>query len=92
MEEKLIKFIKENSLSFIGEGSGLNGQCVIISGYASYIGVQKPLIIINAIKEVFREVPSKEVKDEIKRVFDFALTYNYGKWWLSDEAKAQYKF
>jgi hypothetical protein len=88
---KLKKFIKDNSLSFTGTGSDLNGNCTIIAGYADFLGETDDINIIKAIKEDFPGI-SITILNEISRVFDFAYTYNYGNFWKTEAAKKQYKF
>lgn len=88
--EKLRKFITENELAFTGKGSASNSDCCLISGYADFIGVSDVKDIEKAIKLVFPK--KKDYKDELRRVFDFAYTYNYGNYWKSEEAKLMYKF
>ena len=89
MKEKLVKFIKKNSLSFSGTGSDLNGSCTVICGYADHIGAN-----IKSVKEAIEKTEvqvglSIDQNDEINKVYEFASTYNYGKWWNSPEAIAQ---
>jgi hypothetical protein len=88
MKEQLIKFIKDNSLNFNSSGSGLNSACVIISGYALYIGSDK-IYIEEAIEELF---PKADYKSELNKVFEFAQRNNYGTWWSNKVAKKLYKF
>jgi hypothetical protein len=87
-KKKLIEFIKNNSLNFNTSGSGLNSACVIISGYALYIDALE-VEIGEAIEELF---PKADYKEELDRVFDFALRNNYGAWWITEEAEKMYKF
>ena len=89
--ETLKKFILANSLDFSGYDSDLNGVCTIISGYADYIGVKTTTPIEKAIIAT-HEGLSEDFKPELKRVFDFAYRYNYGRWWNTSRASKEYKF
>jgi hypothetical protein len=89
MKEKLIKFIKDNELNFNTSASGLNSVCVIISGYALYLGVTNATDIENAILDIF---PKFSEFDELERVFDYASNNNYEKFWSLSKAKEMYKF
>ena len=92
MKDKLVTFMSENDIDFqIATGSELNGACTVISGYADHIDASQEDILA-AIKEHTGEKASMETRRELARVFNFATTYNYGKWWNSTEAKRTYKF
>ena len=43
-QEKLEKFIIDNDLKFDDDGSGLNSECCIISGYALFINANVNII------------------------------------------------
>lgn len=88
--KEILKFIKENNLSFNDSGSGLNGNCVILAGYANYLNKENSQEIIDAIKEVHPTSP--EFDDEFTRVFDYANSNNYGAWWKMPEAQKLYEF
>jgi hypothetical protein len=91
--EQLQKFIKENKLDFSGYDSDLNSSCTTICGFADFIGVGSVATIIKAIMAECDDVYSEsDLKREIKPVFDYAYTYNYGNWWKRAEAKKMYKF
>jgi len=89
MKEQLKKFIKDNELNFNTSGSGLNGACVIISGYALYLGAIDTSEIEEAILEVF---PEADFLEELDRVFNYASDNNYEKFWSLPKAKEMYKF
>ena len=90
---KIAKFVKENSLRFDGRGSGLNSDCCVISGFADYCGVHNVSDVETAIKEgLDKKSLSPVVLGELRRVFQFASTYNYGNYWKTAEAKRMYKF
>ncbi len=91
MQEKLEQFIKDNGLQFV-EGRR-NSDAVVISGYALHLGVSDLSDIENAIDSVFPEVSNSDCyEDELKRVFEYAESNNYGAWWSKSEAKKTYKF
>jgi hypothetical protein len=91
MVEKLKKFILENKLAFEGTGSGLNSPCTILCGYADYIGASV-VDVKNALRSDEGAGLSREIRNEIHRVYGFASTYNYGSWWERPQAKLEYKF
>lgn len=84
------KFIKENKLTFLGKGSGLNSDCCILSGFALYQGYKSSSAVISMIKDVFPR--SSDFEEEFKRVFTYAQKKDYGAYWKTDEAKKLYKF
>lgn len=83
--EKLKKFIKDNKLEF-NNGSGGDVNILALCGYACYIkaNVDDCIDAVNS--------PLVDIDDEIVRVFDYASTHNYAKWWKTDIAKKQWKF
>lgn len=94
MKSKIKQFIDENGLNFVGQGSELNSDCTVISGYADYVGASED-DVIDAIKESLADVDvtlKPKVKKDLSKVFKFARTYSYGKWWNTAEAKGQYTF
>ncbi len=91
MKQDLINFIIENNLNFNGSGSGLNGMCVVISGYALHLGVKDNGVIEEAINEVFPKAEGNYEK-ELERVFAYAEYNSYGKYWKTEDAKLMYTF
>ncbi len=83
------KFIKLNGLDFSGSGSTLNGNCVILAGYACYLDLSF-LVLSDLIAESKSYSPDFWV--ELEKVFDYAEKANYGAWWKTPEAIATYKF
>lgn len=81
----LKEFIKENKLEF-NTGSKGDTNIVTLCGYGLYKN--------NTLGEVLESVNStdNDVNDEIKRIYDYGKSRNYGKWWEKPEAKTQYKF
>ena len=87
----LVNFIIENSLNFNGSGSGLNGMCVVLAGYALHLGYTNTEGLKEAINEVFPKAVGNYEK-ELERVFTYADDNNYGKYWKTEDAKLMYKF
>ena len=93
--EKLQKFIIDNNLSFNGDDSTLNSECCIISGFALHIGLDEFYLLEDAIDSLAdgnKDFVPYSYEKELRKVFNFALTHNYGAWWSTPYAKEQYKF
>ena len=94
MENKDIikEFIQNNKLDFTGTGSELNGNCIVLAGFACYLELDLDTLdnIIRSLYEV--EDFSKEAIAELCRVFNYAVDKNYGDYWKTDKAKQTYKF
>ena len=85
------KFIKDNDLDFTSSDSSLNGNCVVLAGYALHMR----LFYFSLLKELLPITGPKmtpEAWKELERVFDYADKMAYGDWWKSNEAKKMYKF
>jgi hypothetical protein len=78
MKDKIELFIKNNNIDLTGVGSDLNGQIVILVGYALYIGIKDYDTLENILLDLNTEVSSYT---EIDRVFEVAEYRNYKKWW-----------
>lgn len=103
MEKKLLKFITDNKLEFT-EGVR-NQNLTILCGFACYLlGLDSELslnlakrYLLNAL-EIFEAKNPKKVEDtdfiehEIVRLFNYCWDNSYEDFWITDEAKAQYKF
>ena len=87
-QEKLEKFIIDNDLKFDDDGSGLNSECCIISGYALFINANVN-IIVDAIND---ENSATGFLDELERVFNYAESNGYDAFWRTSQAKKEYKF
>lgn len=85
---KIEKFINDNGLDFSGSGSDLNGNCVILAGYACYLGIEDVTEVIESITGLLDWTAT----DELKKVFDYAYNNNYGEWWNTSDAKKIYTF
>lgn len=86
---KIEQFIKDNNLDFVGSGSDLNANCVVLAGYACYLGFSNIVDIFNSF--INYKITS-EAKDELDRVFEYAVNNNYKSYWTTEEAKKKYKF
>ena len=94
--EKLKALIIENKAISIdiakGADSSNNSSIVILSGYADYIAATVEEVE-TAIRQVYKyDILGAEILKEIRRVFDFAKTYNYGNFWKTEQAKKEYIF
>lgn len=83
--ERLKQFITENNLEFNG-GSGGDVNILALCGYACYIEASQEDVIYVA------NTNDTDTDDEIKRVFDYASTHGYSKFWETDKARKQYSF
>ena len=88
-KEKITKFIKDNDLDFTKSGSSLNGDCVVLSGFALHIGITSPEELNDSMVQV--DI-SSEGATELERVFYYAKANNYGEYWESEEAEKMYVF
>ncbi len=83
--EQLQKFIKDNKLEFV-EGRR-NSDLVILCGYALYINATSE----DCYEAIFHNLLTLELNSELDRVYDYAETNNYGKWWEKEANRKQYK-
>lgn len=82
------EFIKNNGLDFSGSGSDLNGNCVVLAGFACYLNLP-----FSKLEEWMDDVEiSTKTIDELFRVYEYAVDHKYGEWWTTLEAKEKYKF
>lgn len=91
---KIQKFIKNNKLDFADSGSSLNGNCVILAGYALYLFDDD-----NDFNKLQRKIEkngfhklSHTAVVELERVFDYTYENNYAEYWNTPEARIMYKF
>jgi len=89
---KVKKFIKDNGLDFDGTGSDLNGTCVILAGYISYLLEQEGGNRHDGEEIIFKLSLSPSAATELDRVFDFAYDNCYEIFWNTKEAREQYVF
>jgi len=85
MIEQLKKFIKDNNLKF-KEGSAGDINILAICGYSVYMKA--------SLEDCLKAVSTKnsKIEAEINRVYNYANSNNYGKWWETSSAKSSYKF
>ena len=86
MENKIKKFVKDNNLDFTGTGSELNGNCVILAGWADHMGISNADSILDVIDI------SDEGVEEFQKVFEYALRNNYGTAWSTKAYEKMYKY
>lgn len=84
---KIQKFIKDNALNFEGKGSELNGNCVVLAGFACHLE-----LTFDELVEKMTEGQLVSSMTELKRVFEYADSHYYGIWWKTNKAKEQFKF
>lgn len=74
-KEQLLQFIKDKELKFTSKGSGLNAECVELSGFADYLEYEEQELLddLEELKLSF------EATKEIELVFWYAQKHNYGK-------------
>jgi hypothetical protein len=89
---KLVKFIKENKLSFEGmTGSALNSDCCVLSGFALHCGIND----VDEVKRAIWDAKSNKKRnfvDELERVFQYAESNSYERPWKRGEFDKLYKF
>jgi len=83
------KFIKENELDFTSTDSSLNGNCVVICGYALHLNINHFPFLLAAFTTTKLSAAAEK---ELERVFEYAYTSNYGEYWKTADAKARYTF
>lgn len=83
--KQLEKFIKKNNLEF-NSGSGGDVNVLALCGYACYIGAK----LLETQESTNND--DSELYNEITRVFDYASTHNYAKFWETEKAHKQWKF
>ena len=90
MENIVKKFIQDNGLDFTGSGSELNGNCLILAGWACYKGFTP-----QELETQFNEaIPDRSTESliELLKVFEFAQKKDYGKVWETEHFKLTYKY
>lgn len=86
-KESIKNFIKDNELLFT-EGRR-NSDSTILAGYALHIEVLTAAFVNEILNEVINDY---NYNSEFTKVFHFAKTHHYEVFWLSRDAKKQYKF
>ena len=85
-KNKIQIFIEQNEITFAGTDSSLNGNCVILAGYACYLKMD----IDTLIKRV--KIINKRAELELRRVYDYAKKAKYGEFWYTEKARELYIF
>jgi hypothetical protein len=88
MKKVLVKFIKDNKLSFEGSGSGLNSECCILAGFCLYKEIEDVNFIVKTVVKICNT--NLVFTLEFERVFKYAEEHNYGDFWTSNAAKKMY--
>ena len=86
------KFIEDNKLDLSGSGSELNGNCVILAGFICYVIEFDGLVWKEGNELISKLDLNFYAEVELIRVFDFAWTNSYEKYWKTPAAKEQYIF
>ena len=81
------KFIRDNKLDFTGSGSGLNGNCVILAGYACYLGLS-----YTSLNDLLPSGYPTSAYLELEKLLQYAYDHDYGAFWITPEAKLTYVF
>lgn len=94
MVKTVEKFIEDNKLDFSGSGSELNGNCVTLAGFICYVLDSDPKLNttttgIDIIDELDIDA---DANLELNRVFAFAWSNSYERFWKTSAAEAQYTF
>jgi hypothetical protein len=91
---KIQQFIVDNNIDLSDTGSELNGNCVILAGFALHLNEDTYDFpqVVRDIEEGDIYTLSSEAYEELARVFNYAYSNNYFKFWDTPEAKEQYVF
>lgn len=90
-EDKIKDFIKNNNLTFSGDGSNLNSECTTISGYGLYVGINRYEELEDIVVEINPDV-DPDFEEQLRKTFSFAKRNNYENFWKKKSAKTMYKF
>ncbi len=88
-KDRIERFIVDNGIVFTGTDSDLNSNCVILSGFALYCGVDNWYDVVEILGS---KVPTHEAMIELNRVYLYADSNNYGKFWDTKAASDMYTF
>jgi len=89
MNSILTDFVKNNDLNFDSTGSGLNSDCIILSGFCDYVGAD-----LEDALAVFRGKNPNfvSIEKELRKTHKFAASKRYGKFWATEDAHKMYTF
>ena len=81
--KQLTKFAEDNKLTF-NSGSGGDVNILALCGYATHINA--------SLEDCIKVANNSDCNDEIKRIYEYADTHEYNKFWLTKQAKELYIF
>ena len=88
---KIQKFIKDNDLNLEDTGSGFNSTCAILAGYACYLYEDiDPDRLFKEIEENKRHQLTSWQKEELEKVYCFALDNSYERYWETADGQREY--
>lgn len=85
--QKIEKFIEDNDLTF--EEGSRNTHSVPLAGYACYLNILTPGMILDVLNEVIVDF---DYDKEFGEVFKYAKANNYGNFWTTSAAEKEYIF
>ena len=88
--EKIEKFIKDNSLTFLRGRRGT--ETIIICGFALWIDEELGSSDLWNIIIEFGDMGKDDSEEEFDRIFDYADYNNYSDYWNTPEAQENYIF
>ena len=91
-ENKIKKFIEDNSIDLAGSGSEANSNYCILAGYALFIGYTLDLRL--SFEQLCDDIDDAGIgidEEEFKKVFEYARENDYGEWWKTSKADS-FKF
>jgi hypothetical protein len=84
---KIREFIENNEVYF--EEGSRNSTVITLIGYAQYLGLSKE----DLEEELQEEIENDSViQDEIDRLWGYASSNNYAKYWTTKQAKKDWSF
>jgi len=87
MENKIRQFIQDNDLSF--EPGNRNFTMITLIGYSQFLELSKE----DLEKELQEEIDEDSViQEEIDRLWSYASSNNYAKYWKTTQAKKDWEF
>lgn len=92
------EFINSNDLDFSLTGSGLNSNCVALSGFALFLADKLDIDDTNDVHQYTLDFIDNDSEfgvssyfiEEFDRVFEYAKDNNYDLWWNNEENRASY--
>lgn len=87
MRKNLVNFITNNELKF--EEGRRNSDCVVICGYAQYIGADYE-DVKNAITIVLESSLNDELSHELEKIWIYCWDNDYANWWDDQDNRDEY--